>query len=466
MQKIYSSESWNCFTQIRDFWRSKVEALDEFCNFIKEKAEVDRNYGKSLEKLCKAPVFEKSFGRFGLLMSEFKSSLLELSSNLIGHSYYIEDEFYSKLKSTIKEHESVIKDIREKTKQLVSEREKHIKRNEICKNRYLRIFKDQSSNSFNMFKLVGKPSNFLKDYLAANENLNNFNMTFKCELADPIRNFKSKIEEKFKTAKNILQGLISSDASWIYPLKMHVEDMAVSVEKSFFEEEIGYINGLIQQFLDVGLEDSCDCLEVEEKTSQSKEDEKFLNRIVEECWDGQQMAQEQFSVFANLTKDSELRKIFIKLLNDKRRLQLFLIPDNSFNDLVFMFNTIIDSVKEDFDFYCVRQIIILSETFYGKGKVSVHSFIKTNTLWENEKFWKDFLEDSVYIAVYSETNKKEINENPKGFSEKAKDITKSTLIWYINEMAFLGKEPEFIRKVFNIWKEIGYLNENDFVVFS
>ena len=468
MQRIYNilgnkeSESWNCFNQIKTFWKSKVEVLEEFSNFIKEKSEIDRNYGKSLEKLSKAPVFEKSFGRFGVLMTEFKTSLLEISSTLIGHSDYIEDELYLKIKSAIKEHDSAIKDIRDKAKQLISEREKFMKKNEICKTRYLRISKDQG---FSLLKIVGNHSNYLKKYLAANENLNNFNVIFKCELADPIRNFKSKIEEKFKVAKNVLQGLISSEASWIYPLKMHIDSLAVSVEEVFFEEELGYINGLIQQFLDVGLETSCDSFDLDEKPSQAKEDEKVLNKIVEECWDGQQMTEENLLVLKNLAKDPGFRKNFIRLLNNKRRLQLFLIPDNTFKDLVYIFNTIIDSVTDNFDFNCIRQVIILSETFYCQGKVSVHSFIKIHPFWDNEKFWNEFLEDSVYIAIYTDANKKEIAENPEGFAEKANDITKSTLIWYINEMAYLGRDPEFIRKVFFGWKEMGYITDEDFEVF-
>ena len=66
-------------------------------------------------------------------MTEFKTSLLEISSTLIGHSDYIEDELYLKIKSAIKEHDSAIKDIRDKAKQLISEREKFMKKMKFAK---------------------------------------------------------------------------------------------------------------------------------------------------------------------------------------------------------------------------------------------------------------------------------------------------------------------------------------------
>jgi vacuolar-type H+-ATPase subunit E/Vma4 len=467
MQKLYNllsnnnSESWTCFNQLRDFWRSEVEVLEEFSVFIKEKAEVDRIYAKSLEKLSKSVIFEKAFGRFGLMMNEYRTSLQEISSTLIGHCDFVDEELYSKVKSTIKEHESAIKEIREKTKQLISEREKFLKRTETSKTRYLRSSKDQEA--MNLLKIESPQNAYHREYITASENLLNFDVIYKCELADPIRNFKSKIEEKFKLTKNSLQSLISSEASWIYPVKMHIDSLAISVEKLSFEEELNYIEGMIQQFLDIGLPDYKD-LDLEEKISEPPEIEKKLLKIIENCWDGQKITEENLEFVKRNSKEEPFRKTFIKALNDKRRLQLFLVPNSSFDDLVFIFNSLLDSCKENQDFNLVRQCIILSETFYIKGKICVQNFIKTNNLWNDEKFWVNFIDDSVCIAIYNEGNQMEAHESLEEVNQRSKDITKSTLIWYIQVMLFLARSPDFIKKIFNSWKEMGMINDSDFEI--
>ncbi len=110
----------------------------------------------------------------------------------------------------------------------------------------------------------------------------------------------------------------------------------------------------------------------------------------------------------NQLMDSKFnREIFITKLNEFRNRGTFLIPEECFNQIGEIFNSMLNKVKDDSDFYCAKNCIILSQTFYikrDKSKIYLHSKIKNNPLFKSKLFWDDFILYSIQIGISDSVN--------------------------------------------------------------
>ena len=110
----------------------------------------------------------------------------------------------------------------------------------------------------------------------------------------------------------------------------------------------------------------------------------------------------------NKLMDSKFnRKIFIQKLNEFRNSGIFVIPEEIFNEIGEIFNSMLNKVRDDNDFYCAKNCIILSQTFYikrDKSKIYLHSKIKNNPLFKSKLFWDDFILYSIQIGISDSVN--------------------------------------------------------------
>ena len=115
---------WDKFLEVRKFWSENRKMLDDFSFFLKEKAELDRFYGKGLERLGKLPLFDRIFGTVSPAFQGLRTLYNESSVFLLDHADYLQEDLYTKLRNIITTQDTLIKEYKQTGKRLVIEREK------------------------------------------------------------------------------------------------------------------------------------------------------------------------------------------------------------------------------------------------------------------------------------------------------------------------------------------------------
>lgn len=449
---LSNTESWQYFVELREFWNEKCGIFEGLSQFVKEKQELDRAYGKGIEKLCRLPLFDYKSGSFGQTIQSIQMSLQDISSNFLSHCEFIQEDLLRFIKNTKDSHEASIKEIRTKTKSLINEREKMLKKLEYRKNKYLKCTKE--NEMYVQDSKVNTELSTLDNYLAALHNLNTFNAIFRSEISEPLQRFKEKITEKLETAKKICQNLVSSEASCIYTMKMHLDKLAVLVEQTNFDIEMKKVETLIKKGTEIANE-SFVSKATQNPSPQPIHDlalcihDEDLSKIVHSCWQGSHLPSYLNEVFQAKISTSEGKKGFIQILNEKRKIAEFLVPGEGFKSLVALFRLTLDSVQANKNFPVTRQCIILSQTFYNESHEFVQQSITDHPLWSIEGYWDTLVIESILYEVQQANEAACIESNRKESEQRNKEVIISTLIAYMDIMNSFNKGIKLIETVLN-----------------
>lgn len=449
---LSNTESWQYFVELREFWNEKCGILEGFSQFVKEKQELDKAYGKGIEKLSKLPLFDYKSGTFGQTIQSIQISLQDISSNFLSHCEFIQEDLLGFIKYTINSHEASIKEIRTKTKSLINEREKMLKKLEYRKNKYLKCTKE--TELIVQDSKLNPELSSLDSYLAALHNLNTFNAVFRAEISKPLLRFKEKITEKLETAKKIFQSLVTSEASCIYTMKMHLDKLAVLAEQIHFDIEMQEVEALIKKGTEIANESfvpkatqNASSLPIFELGLCIHDEE--LSKIVDSCWQGISLPKDEIEIFTAKISTSEGKKGFIQILNEKRKIAEFLVPGEGFNSLVTLFRLTLDSVQLNKNFPVTRQCIILSQTFYNENHEFVQQSIVDHPLWSIEGYWDSLVIESISYEVQQLNEISGIESNRKENDQRNKEVIISTMIAYMDIMNSFNKEITLIESVLN-----------------
>jgi len=166
-------------------------------------------------------------------------------------------------------------------------------------------------------------------------------------------------------------------------------------------------------------------------------------------------SKEEIKQINKLMESKFNRLIFIEKLNELRDLGIFLIPEENFNQIGEIFNSILNKVMDDSDYYCAKNCIILSQTFYiinNKKKIFLQSKIKNNPLFKSKLFWDDFIIYSIQIGI-SESVNATITNTPYSSATTElinyDNIAFGQLIPLTDNMIEFGLEKEIIKELIN-----------------
>ena len=156
----------------------------------------------------------------------------------------------------------------------------------------------------------------------------------------------------------------------------------------------------------------------------------------------------------NKLMDSKFnRKIFIQKLNEFRNSGIFVIPEEIFNEIGEIFNSMLNKVRDDNDFYCAKNCIILSQTFYiniDENKIYLYTKIKNNPLFKSKLFWDKFIKYSIDIGISYSSN---VNINNTSYSSeviepiKYDNIVFGQLIPLTDNMIEFGLDKDVIQEL-------------------
>lgn len=455
-------------SELHDYWDEKLKVIEDFSQYLKEKADLDKSYAKGLEKLCKLPIFDRLKGPFLSKLSSVQASMLEISDCFSSHSEYVVNDLLVSLKNMQAEYESAMKQVMKKIKKLSMEREKLNKKHQIAREKYIKTPKEKEGKlSSSFIKILSSETSFLDAYLVALNKLNSYNAVFKEEIVPPLCELKEKIIESFKFLKITMQRMLSSDASCIYSMKMHIDNLARSVNTISFESELEVIEKLLfkgTDFTDEVFVSRNGNIRKQESGLELETciyDDDFRS-LLNNCWNGIPLKQEDYQIFTKRISSLEGKKQFILLLNEKRKLGQFLIPDESFQDLGLLLRLVLDAVSIDKNFACVRQCIILSQTFYKKNKEYLQQQILQHPIWKKENYWEELVEESIKKEIEAQEEVIDEFEEKEEIENRVKSVAIATLASYIDIMVSFHKENSEIITIANNCKQKFLITEEDF----
>lgn len=444
---------WDRFFEVKDFWQENRKLLEDFSNFIKEKAEIDRSYAKGLEKLSKINLFEKVFGTVSPVFQGLKIFYSQSASHLISHADYLQDEVIMKLKKIISSHDAAIQDFKSQGKKLVLEREKLVKSHLKSRDRYWKVCKDNEQVVKPTLKAMQLEETYNKSYMFSINHLNSFNQNFHEGINKVLQVHQEQTMEKLLTLRHSLQIFIANEASSIYSMKMHLDGLPLALDT--FNPEIDERMFIDSTYTGRQLELESFISYAQSQTAEPSPDADLV-KIINSCWEGVQLAEENFQYFESVISKSEGQKKFITLLNEKRKNGLFKIPKLTFDDLGILVNKALNRFNEIEHLALAKQCIILSQTFFKvddkDDKVFLQTLVMNHKLWKKEDYWEFMVDNAVDCAL---DNLTEFGDETVGdeLEEKKRSVIVSAIISYTHMMASFNVDKSKIVRILERGRE-------------
>ena len=453
---------WDRFLDVKDYWSENRKLLEEFCNIIKEKADLDKAYGKGLEKLSKYSIFERAFGTSSPLFQGLKTFYTETSLHFTSSADQLQSEVVQRLKKLISAHESSVQDSKSQGKKLVVEREKLLKSHIKCRNKYWKICKENESTAKSNTKSLQLEESCNKAYMLAINQLNSFNQVFLEGISKVLQVYQEQNMEKMQALKQGLQSLISNEANNIYSMRMLVDNLPFALDA--FSPEIDHKMFINSTYTGRVLELESFVSYAQSSTNDVVTGDAELMKVINFCWEGVRLSEENLKYFDSVIVNDEGKKKLILLLNDKRKNGLFKLPWDTFHDLGQLVNTALNMFYELEYLGLAKQCIILSQTFFTFNeetgdKVFLQTLVSGHKLWQKEDYWEYMVDNAVDSALDSLNEYADSMEPEENDDQKKKSVIGSAIISYTHMMASFGVDKEKIMLILTKSKEKYKLTE-------
>ena len=187
---------------------------------------------------------------------------------------------------------------------------------------------------------------------------------------------------------------------------------------------------------------------------------KEINRIL---YLDEKITDEDVEKLFKIAKNTIGQTIFINNLSLLRSSGIYNKSEKFINSMGKILNQILISAEKENDFVLVKNIIILSQTYYyldlNNEKQYIFQSIKDNKWLKTSKFWREFIEANISREFEKSINYKKRNLN---------DILLTQLLPYINNMMDFEIDIHLIVNVMDEFVEkYNYLNEESYqILFS
>ena len=182
-----------------------------------------------------------------------------------------------------------------------------------------------------------------------------------------------------------------------------------------------------------------------EKEKEKEEENKIDTPITEE----------EVDELLKLMESRDNRYVFLRHLNTFRKYGQFEIPEKEFTIICNIFNKISEFIKKENDFDSMRNIIILSVTYYkleNKNKIYIQKILKRNQLFKEKEIWEYYVNSSILNEVQKHINKDikdfDIKDSQKALEKgKYNKIIFSQLMTSINNMNLFEVNENSIKSI-------------------
>ena len=264
-----------------------------------------------------------------------------------------------------------------------------------------------------------------------NKNFNKDNL-----ITNPILN----LEDGFSEMPTIKDEII------LYIFKTMKENFELIEDKNIdLKKEEEKMRCLILTERILSLEEEKDINKAKSKTKENKKDN-FNNEITKKDIDE----------LNHLLNEHRNRVVFLQELSEYRTKGKFELKSQTFEILGNLLNTVISTIERDKDFHAVKNVIILSQTYYVKNndntKIYLQKLIQNNKLFKSKKFWEDIIDYSISKEIVTSVNNDVKNGtlltiNSKENDDKKSNIAFSQILPYADNMLDFGLDKETINEI-------------------
>ena len=222
-------------------------------------------------------------------------------------------------------------------------------------------------------------------------------------------------------------------------------------------EEIGIkdINKIVKTLFEyLTLKDKNYNFEIEEEKIKTNDISNKIFVLTNKNISLSELNNEELEILKNLMSKEENRKVFIRKLNEFRSIGTFSIPEKNFNEISIIMNSILDYILKDDDYFCAKNIIILSQTFYSlndnKEKIYLQKNIENHPVFKNLDFWKNFIQFTISNTINQSIendikNNIILKENEKESKKKYNNLIFSQLVTLVDNMFEFGLDISNIK---------------------
>lgn len=173
----------------------------------------------------------------------------------------------------------------------------------------------------------------------------------------------------------------------------------------------------------------------------------------------------------HLTKKSHMN-CFIKCLNQFRAHGDFILSEDAYNTLSELFISILNNEIYQKDYNVLKNLIILSQTFYKiiqnkkEPKQLIQTAIQSHPIWTNWKTWEEIIKYS--IGEQDKTTRDNVLFNKKVESNKDRlrrlnQFAKNTLVSYLCNMILFNIKDDVCSEVRDFICKVYNLDENEII---
>ena len=365
-----------------------------------------------------------------LMISEDKQTKLHNNNKKKNINDLIEDCKIdeSKYEKNISDVNDVLDKLREKEKAMIG------------------LYKSSEQNRIN--KMRDEITIFFNDLSNINKKINDkieafFKESVNIEIEKDIITFEKLVEQNYKIEKNVqfisYEPITKIDLSEIIIKKSEIDEMFVNFKlitnlKKYFDKIYPELNiEETQNFLDFKL--LCyNFLDKEKNISFKKED---------------------FDKFLSLIKVEKYRSYFLSYLTKERSDGKLNRSEKLINELGIIFNEILILAEKEKNYRNVKNVLILSQTFYMKkdtekdnNKKYIMEFLKENNWIRSLKFWEDIINYEI-ASGKNELIQKNINFDKAKLEESLQSSYYSIILTYSHNMCIFGIEQKLTLELCN-----------------
>ena len=527
----FSSDLWKGFEILYEQFKLYNNELKHLYLVFHEITQIEKEYSKGMKYICTFSSKMQLGGSLGSALNEFYNELNKIADNHNNYALSLSNKILIPLKERIgkaKEIQSSFLQNEEKEttfnqtiNQLINFQEKfHLATKELSvavagcelakanenikksmKNKYLstqnkkmEIAKKAETEYINQLSEANKHrEQFNHETKEILDNLQKQNkqiidciqsilIIYSKTIADEINKF-SKSNERLQKKYEEIEGekdikeFIQANATKVFPYYKfefipYKPTNITTVVSENLKEEITCVDkktivANVKRFISTELKYTAP--KPEQKVSQEFEEIEIATNTI---WKNGKIDSIKKKIFdLHLTKKSHMN-CFIKCLNQFRAHGDFILSEDAYNTLSELFISILNNETYQKDYNVLKNLIILSQTFYKivknkkEPKQLIQTAIQGHPIWTNWKTWEEIIKYS--IGEQDKITRDNILFNKKVESNKERlkrlnQFAKNTLVSYLCNMILFNIQEDVCSEVRDFICKVYNLDENEIV---
>ncbi|OMJ88918.1 hypothetical protein SteCoe_9023 [Stentor coeruleus] len=371
--------------------------------FLTHKTEIEKEYANGLLRLTRASLFVRGKNTMAPCLTRLQTMCNQQSMSLQELISFQQTDLIPALKDLMANQDEVIRNKAKNARDLDYELQKNISYCEKAKEYYFSYCSSDSPSK--------REESAGKKYLKTVEEGNKFLVYYEENMMPILMLYQRQEEDKIMTIKDVLRKLIIFELSYIRSIQyerdllpMAIESLNPEIEiKKFIDDNIS--GKTISKF---SFEVHPKRLNTDLLTNSSENEKKYvdiLTIIIDKCWKGVLIDDEDNRNFIDVVIVAEGRKLWLQKLIEKKFEGKVNIPCCTFGIICGLTSSILDIIQDFQDLGFISSIVSLSQCFYEETlgqRTYMYHILLTHPIWENLKLWGNLIIISVNIEMESD----------------------------------------------------------------